>query len=117
MIKADQAQVDNAKLQLTYSRITAPISGRVGLRLVDVGNMIHASDANGLVVITQLQPIAVVFAIPEDSLQPVLAELHAGKHPSVEAYDREQSRVLATGSLLTAANQIDPTTGTVKLKA
>jgi multidrug efflux system membrane fusion protein len=116
-VKADQAQIDNAKLQLAYCRITAPLGGRVGLRLVDPGNMVHASDANGLIVITQLRPIAVVFAIPEDSLQPVLAQLHAGKHPSVDAYDREQSRRLATGSLLTADNQIDPTTGTVKLKA
>jgi multidrug efflux system membrane fusion protein len=116
-IKADQAQCDTAKLQLAYCRITAPLGGRVGLQLVDPGNMVHASDATGLVVITQLQPIAVVFAIPEDSLQPVLAQLHAGKHPAVEAYDREQTRRLATGSLLTADNQIDLTTGTVKLKA
>ena len=116
-IKADQAQVDNAKLQLTYSRITAPISGRVGLRLVDVGNMIHATDANGLVVITQLQPIAVVFTIPEDNLPQVLAQMKSGRQPPVEAYDREQKQRLATGSLQSIDNQIDPTTGTVKLKA
>src|SRR5262245_2403476 len=116
-IKADQSQVDNAKLQLTYSRITAPISGRVGLRLVDTGNMIHATDANGLVVITQVQPIAVVFTIPEDNLPQVLAQMKSGRQPPVEAYDREQKQRLATGSLQSIDNQIDPTTGTVKLKA
>jgi multidrug efflux system membrane fusion protein len=116
-IKTDQGQIDNAKLQLVYSRITAPISGRVGLRLVDPGNIIHASDPNGLVVITQLQPITVVFTIPEDSLPPVLAKLKAEERLPVEAFDREQKRRLATGSLLTVDNQIDPNTGTVKLKA
>ena len=116
-IQADQSQVDNAKLQLTYSRITAPISGRVGLRLVDTGNMIHATDANGLVVITQVQPIAVVFTIPEDNLPQVLAQMKSGRQPPVEVYDREQKQRLATGSLQSIDNQIDPTTGTVKLKA
>jgi membrane fusion protein, multidrug efflux system len=116
-IKADQGQVDNAKLQLTYSHITAPISGRVGLRLVDAGNMIHATDANGLVVITQVQPIAVVFTIPEDNLPQVLAKNKTGDRLAVEAYDREQKQRLATGSLQSIDNQIDPTTGTVKLKA
>ncbi len=117
IVKADQGQIDNAKLQLTYSRITAPISGRVGLRLVDPGNMVRASDPNGLLVITQLQPITVVFTIPEDSLPPVLGKLKAGKRLTVEAFDREQKRRLATGSLLTVDNQIDPNTGTVRLKA
>jgi multidrug efflux system membrane fusion protein len=116
-IKADQAQVDNAKLQLTYSRITAPISGRVGLRLVDVGNMIHATDANGLVVITQLQPITVVFTVAEDNLPQILPKVKSGERLPVEAYDREQKQRLATGSLQSIDNQIDPTTGTVKLKA
>lgn len=116
-VKTDQGQIDNAKLQLIYSRITAPISGRVGLRLVDPGNIVHANDANGLVVITQLQPITVIFTIPEDSLPPVLSKLNAGARLPVEAYDREQRRRLATGSLLTVDNQIDPSTGTVKLKA
>ena len=116
-IKTDQGQIDNAKLQLVYSRITAPISGRVGLRLVDPGNIVHANDPSGLVVITQLQPITVVFTIPEDSLPPVLAKLKAGERLPVEAFDREQKRRLATGSLLTVDNQIDPNTGTVKLKA
>jgi multidrug efflux system membrane fusion protein len=116
-IAIDQSQIDNAKLQLTYCHITAPIGGRVGLRLVDPGNIVHATDTTGLVVITQLQPIAVLFAIPEDNLPGILAKLTAGERLSVEAYDRAQQRKLATGSLLTVDNQIDPTTGTVRLKA
>jgi multidrug efflux system membrane fusion protein len=116
-VKADQGQIDAAKLQLAYCRITAPFSGRVGLRLVDPGNIVHASDSTGLIVITQLRPIAVIFAIPEDTLPAVLAKLEAGQRPTVEAYDREQRRRLASGSLLTADNEIDPSTGTVKLKA
>jgi membrane fusion protein, multidrug efflux system len=117
MIKMDQGQIDNARLQLTYARITAPIGGRIGLRLVDPGNIVHASDAGGLAVITQLQPIGVVFSIPEDSLPPVLDQLKAGKQLTVEAFNREGTRKLATGRLLTVDNQIDPSTGTVRLKA
>ena len=116
-IEADQSQVDNAKLQLVYCHITAPITGRVGLRLVDVGNMIHASDTNGLVIITQLQPITVLFTLPEDNLQAVLARMKSKQQLTVAAFDREQKNQLATGSLLSIDNQIDPTTGTVKLKA
>jgi membrane fusion protein, multidrug efflux system len=116
-VKTDQGQVDNAKLQLEYSRITAPISGRLGLRLVDQGNIVHASDANGLVVITQLQPITAVFTIPQDNLPDVLKRTRAGGPIPVEAFDREQKTRLATGVLLSVDNQIDPTTGTVKLKA
>ncbi len=116
-VKADQGQVDNARLQVAYSRIAAPIGGRVGLRAVDPGNIVHASDPNGLVVITQVQPITVVFSIPEDNLPVVLARLRAGARLAVEAYDREQKNKLADGYLLTADNQIDPTTGTVRLKA
>jgi multidrug efflux system membrane fusion protein len=116
-LKTNQGQIENAKLQLTYARITAPISGRVGLRLVDPGNMVRAGEANGLLVITQLQPITVVFTIPEDHLPPVLDKLRAGERLRVEAFDREQRRRLATGSLLTVDNQIDPNTGTVRLKA
>jgi multidrug efflux system membrane fusion protein len=116
-LKADQAQIDSARLQLSYTRITAPIGGRLGLRLVDPGNMVHASDATGLVVITQLQPITVVFALPEDNLPGVLRKLAAGERLPVEAYDREQKRKLADGVLMTIDNQIDPGTGTVKLKA
>jgi multidrug efflux system membrane fusion protein len=116
-LKSDQAQVDNAKLQLTYCRIIAPAGGRLGLRLVDAGNMVHANDANGLVVITQLTPITVLFTIAEGSLPAVLAKLKAGARLTVEAYDQERKQKLATGTLLTIDNQIDPTTGTVKLKA
>ncbi len=116
-IKVDQGQVDNARLQLTYSRITAPIGGTIGLRLVDPGNIVHAADTTGLAVITQLQPITVVFTIPEDSLPQVMKKLRAGEQLIVDAYDREQKNKLATGYLLTADNQIDPTTGTVRLKA
>ena len=117
VVKSDQAQVNNAQLQLTYSRITAPITGRLGLRLVDPGNMVHASDVGGLVVITQISPIAVVFTIPEDSLQPVLAKVRAGAELPVEAYDRANRNRLAAGTLLTVDNAVDPTTGTVRLKA
>jgi multidrug efflux system membrane fusion protein len=116
-VKFDQGQIDNIRLQLTYSRITAPVSGRLGLRLVDSGNIVRSGDANGLVVITQIQPIAAVFTIPQDNLPAVLARLRAGGALEVEAYDREQKSKLATGKLLTADNQIDPTTGTIKLKA
>ncbi|MGA2465928.1 MAG: MdtA/MuxA family multidrug efflux RND transporter periplasmic adaptor subunit [Thermodesulfobacteriota bacterium] len=117
IVKADQGQIDSAKLQLVYCRITAPIGGRIGLRLVDPGNIVHATDVNGLVVITQLQPTTVIFPIPEDSLPQVLAKLKTGERLSVEAYDREMKQRLAVGSLLTVDNQIDPTTGTVRLKA
>ena len=116
-LKTDQGQIDNAKLQLVYTRITAPISGRVGLRQVDPGNIIHASDQNGLVVITQLQPISVLFTITEDNLPRVMKALQAGEKSPVDAYDREGKAKLASGFLLTADNQIDPTTGTVKLRA
>jgi multidrug efflux system membrane fusion protein len=116
-VKVDQGQIDNARLQLAYARVTAPLSGRVGLRQVDPGNIVHASDTNGLVVITELQPVTVVFTLPEDSLPPVMARLQKGKTLSVDAYDREGTARLATGNLLTVDNQIDPNTGTVKLKA
>lgn len=116
-VKFDQGQIDNARLQLLYSRITAPISGRIGLRLVDPGNIVHASDTNGLAVITQEKPISVVFPIPEDSFQPVFKKLNAGERLTVEAFDREQRRKLADGYLLTVDNQIDTNTGTVRLKA
>ncbi len=116
-IEADQGQIDSARLQLTYSRITAPITGRVGLRQVDPGNMVHASDQNGLVVITQLQPITVVFTLPEDSVPRVMKRLAAGEAITVEAFDRDGKVKLATGKLVTIDNQIDTATGTVKLKA
>jgi multidrug efflux system membrane fusion protein len=116
-VKVDQSQIDNARLQLTYARVTAPVSGRIGLRQVDPGNIVRSGDANGLAIITQLQPITVIFTIPQDSLPSVLKRLQAGGKIPVEAYDRDQRTKLATGSLLTVDNQIDTTTGTVKLKA
>lgn len=115
-IRADQAQIDNQKLQLVYCNITAPLAGRVGLRLVDQGNMVHATDPNGLVVITQVQPIATLFTLPEDSLQEVIQHMK-NERLGVEAYSRDDQTKLATGSLETIDNQIDPTTGTVRFKA
>jgi multidrug efflux system membrane fusion protein len=115
-VRADQAAIDNAKLNLLYSHITSPISGRVGLRLVDAGNMVHAADTNALLVITQLQPIAVVFTLPEDNLLTVSQHMHQSTLP-VEAYSRDDLTKLATGKLLTIDNQIDQSTGTGRLKA
>jgi multidrug efflux system membrane fusion protein len=115
-VGTDQAAIDNAKLNLAYSHITAPISGRIGLRLVDVGNMVHAADTNPLLVITQLQPIAVVFTLPEDNLQTVSQHMQQSTL-SVEAYSRDDLTRLSTGKLLTIDNQIDQTTGTGRLKA
>jgi membrane fusion protein, multidrug efflux system len=117
VVKSDQAQVDSAKLNLVYCHITAPITGRVGLRLVDQGNMVHAADTNGLLVITQIQPISVLFTIAEDQLQVVLKKIGAGQTLTAYAYDREMKNKLATGSLTTIDNQIDPTTGTLRLRA
>lgn len=116
-VKSDQANVDNAKLQLEYARITAPISGRLGLRQVDRGNLVSSADTNGLVVITQTQPIAVVFTLPETQLPEVRGEIAAGRTLKVDAYDRADTRRIATGVLETLDNQIDVTTGTLKLKA
>jgi multidrug efflux system membrane fusion protein len=116
-VRVDQSQVDNARLQIAYSRITAPIAGRIGLRQVDAGNIVRAGDANGLAVITQLQPVAVLFTVPQDLLPPVLRRIQSGDTIVVEAWDREQRAKLAEGTLASADNQVDPQTGTVKLKA
>jgi multidrug efflux system membrane fusion protein len=116
-VKSDEAAIESAKVQLAYCHITSPISGRVGLRLVDAGNIVHASDTTALVVITELQPIAVIFNVAEDDLPKIQAQLKVGNTLTVDAFDRAQTRKLATGTLLTVDNQIDPTTGTVKLKA
>jgi multidrug efflux system membrane fusion protein len=116
-LKVDQGQLDNARLQLSYTRITAPVAGRVGLRQVDPGNLIRSSDTLGLVVITQEKPITAIFSLAEDHVSPVMQGLQ-GKQPlRVDAYDREQKHRLASGTLLTADNQIDTSTGTVRLKA
>ncbi|HTA71966.1 MAG TPA: MdtA/MuxA family multidrug efflux RND transporter periplasmic adaptor subunit [Bryobacteraceae bacterium] len=116
-IMQDKANINNAKLQLIYAKITAPITGTVGLRLTDPGNIVHASDATGIIVITQLQPISVLFTIPEDNLPEVTKKLRAGAHLPVDAYNRDNSKKIASGTLVTLDNQIDSTTGTSKLKA
>jgi len=116
-IKQDTANIDSAKLNLTYAKVVAPITGVVGLRQVDPGNIVHASDANGMIVITQLQPISVLFTIPEDSLPQVTQKLRAGARLPVDAYNRDNSKKIASGTLVTLDNQIDSTTGTSKLKA
>ncbi len=116
-IKSDQGQIDSIRLQLTYCRILAPITGRAGLRLVDPGNMVHVTDPGGLIVLTQVEPIAVLFTLPQDNLPAVLARQRAGGSISVEAFDREGRTRLAAGTLIAVDNQIDAGTGTVKLKA
>ena len=116
-IKVDQGQIDSAKLQLSYTHVTAPISGRLGLRQVDTGNIVHAGDTNGLVVITQVQPVTVLFSIPEDNIPSVMKKMKTGEKLAVDTYDRAQKNKLASGTLLTVDNQIDATTGTVKMKA
>jgi membrane fusion protein, multidrug efflux system len=117
VVKSDQGAVDFDRVQLQYCHITAPITGRVGLRLVDPGNVVNASSGTALAVITQLQPITVVFTISEDNLQQVLSQSHAKQALDVEALDRAQSKLIAKGKLLTTDNLIDTTTGTVKLRA
>ncbi|KML51026.1 RND transporter MFP subunit [Burkholderia cepacia] len=116
-VKTDQAAIDSAKLNLTYARITAPVSGRVGLRQVDPGNYVTPGDSNGLVVITQLQPMSVIFTTSEDNLPQILKQVNAGQKLSVTAYNRNNTVPLETGSLATLDNQIDTSTGTVKLRA
>jgi membrane fusion protein, multidrug efflux system len=116
-IKTDQAAIDSAKLNLVYCHVTAPITGVVGLRLVDPGNIVHATDTNGLVVITQIDPISVIFTVAEDQIPRVLDKIHAGHALPVEAWNRENNNKLASGTLQTIDNQIDPTTGTLRLRA
>lgn len=116
-IKSDQATIDSAKLQLVYCDIHSPLSGRIGLRMVDQGNMVHAADVNGLAAITQLQPIAVIFNIAEDHLPAVTKKMREGARLPVEAWDRDMKNKLASGILLTIDNQVDQTTGTVRFKA
>ena len=116
-IKTDQAQVDAQKLNLAYAHIVSPVTGRVGLRQVDAGNYVQTSDPNGIVVVTQLQPISVIFTLPEDNLPAVMKQVHAGATLSVTAYERTGTTELGKGRLETVDNQIDTTTGTVKLRA
>ena len=117
VVKLDEGQIESARVNLAYTRIAAPVSGRVGLRLVDLGNIVHAADTNGLLVITQMDPISVIFTISEDQLQVVLGKVAAGQALGVDAYDRSGKTKLAQGSLSTLDNQVDPTTGTLKLRA
>jgi multidrug efflux system membrane fusion protein len=116
-VKLDQGQVDSAKVQLGYCRITSSIAGRVGLRLVDPGNIVQSSSTNGIVVITQLQPITVIFSVAEDYLPQIQRQLALGNHMTVQALDRAQQTNLATGSILAMDNQIDSETGTIRLRA
>jgi multidrug efflux system membrane fusion protein len=116
-VQADQAAIDNAQVQLNYTRITAPMDGRVGIRLIDQGNMIHANDSNGIVVITQLQPISVLFTLPEQELGEIQKHAQAGEALTVLAVDRNNRTPLSYGKLAVVDNQIDSTTGTIRLKA
>jgi len=116
-VKLDQGQVDNAKVQLAYCHIAAPISGRIGLRLVDAGNIVHASDTNPLVIITQLKPITVIFSVAEDHLPQIQQQLRKGKELAVDAFDRAQRNKITAGTLQTLDNQIDTSTGTIRIKA
>lgn len=116
-VKMDESQVDNANLQLTYAHITAPITGRIGLRLVDQGNLIHATDSNGMLVITQTQPISVIFTLPEDRVPDILHRWNKDQTIVAEAFDRVGNRKLADGKVLAIDNQIDTTSGTLKIKA
>jgi membrane fusion protein, multidrug efflux system len=117
VVKADQAAIESANLQLTYTRITSPINGRIGLRQIDPGNIVHASDLNGVAVVTELQPIAVIFNIAQDNVPPVMKKLAMGKRLPVEAYDRDFKNKIAAGTLLTVDNLVDVSTGTVRFKA
>jgi multidrug efflux system membrane fusion protein len=117
VVKLDEGQIQSARVNLAYCKISAPVAGRIGLRLVDPGNIVQTADANGLVVITQMDPISAIFTISEDQLQVVLKKMAAGQPLEVDAYDRAGSTKLAQGSLTTVDNQIDPTTGTLKLRA
>lgn len=116
-VQSDQSAVDNAKLNLVYCQITAPITGQIGLRMVDVGNIVHANDTSGMAVITQIQPITVVFTVTEDQISDVFRRPDHGAGLQVQAYNRDLTQVIATGKLLAIDNQVDPNTGTVKIKA
>jgi multidrug efflux system membrane fusion protein len=117
VVKLDEGQIQGAKVNLAYCKIAAPVTGRIGLRLVDLGNIVEATDTNGLVVITQMDPISAIFTISEDQLQVVIEKMAAGQALAVDAYNRDDKTKLAQGSLTTLDNQIDPTTGTLKLRA
>jgi multidrug efflux system membrane fusion protein len=117
IVKTDEGLIDAAKVNLVYTKITAPITGRVGLRLVDAGNIVHASDSGGLIVITQIQPISVIFTIAEDQFPVVLQKSQQGQRFAVDAFDRDMTHKISSGTLTTIDNQIDQTTGTLKIRA
>jgi multidrug efflux system membrane fusion protein len=117
IVKTDQGVIETAKLNVVYSHITSPITGRVGLRLVDPGNIVHAADTNGMLVITQMDPISVLFPLPEDQVPVVLQKLNAGQRLPVDAFDRAGTVLLTHGFLTTVDNQIDPTTGSLRWRA
>lgn len=117
IVMSDKANVDAAAINLGYTRVTSPVAGRVGIRQVDVGNFVSAGQSNGIVVVTQLQPISVLFTVPEDNVRAVVARINSGEELKVEAYDRAQASKLATGRLSAVDTQVDTTTGTVKLRA
>ena len=116
-MKVDEGQIASAKLQLVYCKVTSPLTGRIGLRLVDEGNIVHATDANGLAVITQLQPISVIFSLSESDIRGALKKILSGTVLQVDAYDADRTTKLATGNLLATDSQIDPTNGTLKFRA
>lgn len=116
-VKNDQGTLDDAKVELSYTRITSPVNGRVGLRQVDPGNIVHAADANGIVIVTELQPITVLFALPEDNIPSIMQRLQQTTTMPAEAWDRSNTQKLSLGTLLAVDNEVDPTTGTVKFKA
>ena len=117
VVKSDEANVEAAQINLGYTSITSPVDGRVGLRQVDVGNIVQAGQASGIVVVTQEQPISVLFTLPEDNIGDIMGQVGSGATLVAYAYDRGQTRLLATGALSTVDNQVDPTTGTVKMRA
>ncbi len=116
-VTTDQGQVDNAKVNLVYTKITSPVTGRVGLRQVDAGNIVHSTDSNGIVVVAELQPITALFTIPEDNIPAVFKHIGAGDKLAAEAWDRDNKNKLADGDLVAGDNEVDPTTGTVKFRA
>jgi multidrug efflux system membrane fusion protein len=116
-VKLDEGLIESTKVNLIYCHITSPINGRIGLRLIDPGNLVQPSDTTGLAIINMLNPITVVFSLPEDDIPELLAQMQSGKALTIEAFDRQQTKLLATGKLITIDNQVDPTTGMVKLKA
>lgn len=116
-VRVDEGLLDNARLNLQYSKVIAPVSGRAGLRQVDLGNVVHSADTTGIVIITQLKPMSVLFTLPEDAIPALMKQLQSGKKIAVEAYDRAFKEKITSGALETVDNQIDPTTGMVKLKA